>query len=292
MGMKDITKYILEVEKSPADDRDFLVSAIYTSPVVLPATLDYRSELPDVRDQGSQGSCSAQTAACMKEWQEFIDVEFTGHMSPQYIYNLRENSGSYGMSPRDTMKILSKEGIVHEKHYPYGSTHEISDLLRKNGYKYRIKGYARIYTVNELKKALVGNGPCYIAFPVHNWDMYFWRKTGQSVNYGGHAVSVVGYTKDSFIIRNSWGTDWGDKGYTYYPFDEWGAHWEIWTTIDAETYPYVTPEPSPTPDPYPTPTPEPKPEPLPPTPDDDLKKKSNERLKWWQKIFFCFNEKV
>jgi hypothetical protein len=32
---------------------------------------------------------------------------------------------------------------------------------------------------------------------------------------GGHAVAIVGYTNDRFIVRNSWGTTWGDKGYAY-----------------------------------------------------------------------------
>jgi hypothetical protein len=32
---------------------------------------------------------------------------------------------------------------------------------------------------------------------------------------GGHCVSIVGYTKDRFIVRNSWDTTWGDKGYAY-----------------------------------------------------------------------------
>ena len=32
---------------------------------------------------------------------------------------------------------------------------------------------------------------------------------------GGHAVALVGYTPDRFIVRNSWGTTWGDKGYGY-----------------------------------------------------------------------------
>lgn len=30
---------------------------------------------------------------------------------------------------------------------------------------------------------------------------------------GGHAVALVGYTPDAFIVRNSWGTGWGDRGF-------------------------------------------------------------------------------
>ena len=32
---------------------------------------------------------------------------------------------------------------------------------------------------------------------------------------GGHAIALVGYTPDRFIVRNSWGTGWGDKGFAY-----------------------------------------------------------------------------
>ena len=32
---------------------------------------------------------------------------------------------------------------------------------------------------------------------------------------GGHAVALVGYTADRFIVRNSWGTGWGDQGFGY-----------------------------------------------------------------------------
>ena len=63
-----------------------------------------------------------------------------------------------------------------------------------------------------------------------------WRakKIGQKLK-GGHAMALVGYTKNAFIIRNSWGNNWGENGYCYYPFKQWGSHWELWSTIDDKS---------------------------------------------------------
>ena len=57
-----------------------------------------------------------------------------------------------------------------------------------------------------------------IAFPVYNYGTEFWyQKVGETMK-GGHAVTVVGYNEIGFIIRNSWGTDWGNAGYTALPY--------------------------------------------------------------------------
>lgn len=232
-------QYKFNLQKSPVDPRDFMLEAVYPDPVSLPEIWDLRLDMQPIRDQGYQGTCSAQTAAAMKEWQEHIDVQFNGYMSPQFVYNLRENQDSEGMTPKDTMEILYKIGIVPEYLYPYETSKKITEKELKNAEIYRILGYAQINTVDSLKKALFANGPCYIAFPVYNANkMEFWMPdfTGQQM-LGGHAVCVAGYLKDSFIIRNSWSTGWGDAGYTYLPFPQWGMQWECWTTLDADSNP-------------------------------------------------------
>jgi C1A family cysteine protease len=237
--MLDLTQYKFNLEKSPTDPRDFMLESVYPEAVELPTKWDLRKDMRSVRDQGAQGTCSAQTASAFKEWQEYVDVGFKEWMSPQFVYNLRPNIPSEGMFPRDTMEILYKIGIVPEKDYPYGSNTHVTDELYKIAAKYKIEGYAAVNTVDSLKKALFMNGPCYIAFPVYNpQKMEFWKPdfTGQQM-LGGHAVTVVGYLKDSFIIRNSWSSEWGDQGYTYYPFIQFGMHWEIWTAIDADSNP-------------------------------------------------------
>jgi len=236
--------YKFNLQRSPIDKRDFLLSSVYPADVKLPEVLDLRPQMRPIRDQGVQGTCSAQTAAAMKEWQEQTDVNFKEYMSPQFIYNLREMYGAEGMTPRDTMKILNKIGIVPETHYPYGKLEDLNEEtlnaeLKDEAAKYQIMGYAMVDLLDGLRKALFANGPCYIAFPVYNPEkMEFWKPdfTGQQM-LGGHAVCVAGYLKDSFIIRNTWSPAWGDKGYTYLKYADWGSQWEAWTTIDADSTP-------------------------------------------------------
>jgi hypothetical protein len=51
-----------------------------------PYTLDLRTNMMPVRDQGSQGSCAAMAGSAMKEWQERIDFLLDEYLSPQFIY--------------------------------------------------------------------------------------------------------------------------------------------------------------------------------------------------------------
>lgn len=223
---------------SPYDSRDWVYEALPNIKAgEAPAELDLRNAIPNIRDQGSQGSCVAMSGACMKEWQEYHDEKISGYYSPQFIYNQRENQSTEGMYLRDLMKILTNKGCCREGFYPYGSKEDIPQNAFEDAKNFVIKGYAKIFTIDGLKQALVKNGPCVITYPVYNYTSRFWKQRSGDKSIGGHAVAVVGYDANGFLIRNSWGDDWANKGYTVYPYGDWGAHWEVYTTVDADSMP-------------------------------------------------------
>jgi len=239
--------FILNIKKSVDDERDWIYGNGISNSNIL-KSCDYRNELQPIRDQGSQGTCYAQSVSCMKEWQERKNYGLNEYLSPQFFYNNRDywNNNKqdgddkledYGMTGRDVMKILQNVGICKESEYPYGlkeKINEISQNIKDSAIIHRIKNYARITSLNGLKESLLKNGPCLIAFPVYNYTGQMWIKKEGNKQKGGHAMTVVGYDDDKayFIIRNSWGSDWNDKGYCYYYYSDWESHWEVWTTVD------------------------------------------------------------
>lgn len=248
-------KRILDVIKSKYDKRDFLAESIYPVEYDLPGSVNYVEKLGKIRDQGSQGACAGFAGSCMKEVHENIDIGLDEYLSPQFIYNNRENQDSEGMYMRDLMKILTNKGVCKEKSYKYGKIEDIEDIsinVFNEAKNYVIESYASINTIDSCKRSLHQNGPCVIAIPVYHYESNLWKplRSGDEV-LGGHAMTVIGYNDwdEHFIIRNSWGTSWGDDGYTYFPYEDWGLHWEMWTTIDADSS--IIPDPEPGPDPEP-----------------------------------------
>lgn len=245
--MKDFSKYKLNTRPSPKDIRDWKVSAIHPK-VALPEIVDYRPMMFSIRDQGNTNACAAFAGSAMKEWQEKIDVNINDYMSPQFIYNNRADLTEEGMYMRDLMEILKEKGVCPESIFPFGTKGLPSIDVLMSASPYKIQNYASVNNITEVKTALFLNGPCIIAFPVYNFTERFWYQyPGESI-LGGHAVTKVGYIKEGFIIRNSWGTDWGQKGYCIMPYEDFGLQWEIWSTIDAKSIivppiPPIPPEP-------------------------------------------------
>lgn len=129
------------------------------------------------------------------------------------IYNSRTDGGDNGMTFKDALHFMRHEGV------------ETSKGL------FKINSYAMICSHEALKYAIVMNGPCIGGLPVYDSSAdKFWLKGGEFE--GGHAVAIVGYDKDGFIIRNSWGGSYGFDGYMHLPYDEfYESFYELWTLM-------------------------------------------------------------
>jgi C1A family cysteine protease len=67
-----------------------------------------------------------------------------------------------------------------------------------------------------------------LILPVYSDELKFWNGN----NYqGAHAVSAVGFDDSGFLIKNSWGADWGNSGYTILPYDDFDKVIEAWCVI-------------------------------------------------------------
>ena len=225
----------LPIKPSPIDERDFILESI--NPRLsneLPETFNMSRDFGPARDQGSDRTCAAFTAACIKERHERHNIGAGEYMSPQFVYDNRVNQDTSGMYSRDVMKILNKIGILPENEFPYHSYTEISQTHLETASKYRIKGYGSIHTIDALKESLYNNGPALISVPVYNYGKHMWKPEGSQQMLGGHAMAIMGWNAEGFIIRNSWGTKWQSNGYTVFPYTHWGMQWEIWTAVDAD----------------------------------------------------------
>lgn len=221
---------------SPEDRRDLLMSAFL--PVFsTPPKIDFTEQMSDVRDQGSEGTCVGFACAVgVKEYQEKIEHTKQIGLSPRFLYQkCKERDGfpdQEGTYIKIALEVLNEIGVCEEQYWPYIAHNSGSPKpgAEENANRYKIKAgaYARLDSLDTMKKSLVVNGPFVAGVPVYeNWstqDVWSTGKIpmpGNSPLRGGHAICVVGYDDDTqlFKFKNSWTTGWGDNGYGYLPYD-------------------------------------------------------------------------
>jgi C1A family cysteine protease len=221
------------------DPRDFKykVSAP-EAPRVVPPLVDLRPGCPPVYDQADLGSCTGNALAGAYQ---FGDMK-QGH--PSFIpsrlfiyYNERviENTVNEdaGAQIRDGIKTLAELGVCPETMWQYNTwkfTKKPCPQCYTEALKNQILEYYRIaeHTLQGVKEALADGFPVAFGFTLYESFMTDdVARTGMAIAplpneapIGGHAVLAVGYddSKQCLIVRNSWGTGWGDKGYFYLPY--------------------------------------------------------------------------
>lgn len=182
---------------------------------VMPEKYCYEDVLPEVINQGRFSICVPCSLSAYLNWKENIKDGSNKDNSIVLfdIYNSRENKGE-GMTYKAAFKYLRHNGV------------ESNNGIIKIGH------YGKINEMKDLKFALISNGPCFGALPVYGNHCDFWNKKNNSKFQGYHAISIVGYDKEGFIIRNSWGKEFCENGYTKINYGDFKKLIEIWTVID------------------------------------------------------------
>lgn len=155
----------------------------------------FKYKLPKVFDQGNKPICTACASHAFLNWQYHKDFN---------LDTIFKNS-----KPQ-------KDGAEFKNVFEYLKSQKLID------------DYALIGSELALKTAILLNGPCIGALPVYNDSSTFWKGTSLQ---GGHAIAITGWNENGFIIRNSWGSFWGDSGYTVLPYKDIDMFYELWTLI-------------------------------------------------------------
>ncbi len=237
------------------DHRDFVYAKVRRIPKKLPPSVDLRPRCSPIEDQGQLGSCTGNALAGAFEFLELKNGKRFDDASRLFIYyneRVIEHTVTQdaGAMIRDGIKTLAKQGVCSETSWPYA----ITKFAKKPGAgcytearRHRITAYARISTLDDMRSCLAEGFPFVFGFTVYaSFESAKVAKTGvlgmpakSEKMLGGHAVLAVGYNdkQKRFVVRNSWGTDWGMQGYFTMPYaylTDSNLADDMWTIRDEE----------------------------------------------------------
>ena len=245
-GRSAFRRRICNVVPSTDTETDFdytssVASGAVTAKAKLPASVDLRAPWWKINDQEFTGSCVGwATADGVVRWHMVKAGKLPKHkmLSPRHVWMASKETDRLRAYPetfleeagtmiKAAVKVARRTGVALESDLPFHIDTTMylgaEDTFYARCAKHRIATYHNLHhDLDAWKHWLAESGPILVALLVDSsWDNAA-LNNGEidtfkpSTVRGGHAVSVVGYRADGrFIVRNSWGTSWGDKGFGY-----------------------------------------------------------------------------
>ncbi len=230
------------------DFRDLHYSPHARMAMTPPPFVDQRPDDLPIVDQGQEGSCTANMGAALDGRVRKAQGKDNYAASRDGMYaRVLQLEGSFGWDTgaeiRDILKVIAQDGTWPEDrpndpaNGPYtGLGYKTKPLQASLDFGQNHQGlvYSRVQQNACVMKGILAQGwPIGIGFTVYeSFESDYTLNTGivtmpgpTESKLGGHAVVIVGYDDDgsatplkgSWIVRNSWGQWWGDKGYCYFP---------------------------------------------------------------------------
>lgn len=235
---------------SPYDKRDYQAVDYMPAAGPLPVIYDLRGQMSPARNQGSEGTCTAfaLTAGMMDYQQMVLASSLTGTpdrevLSPRDIYEggrAEVNSTSTsGMWPRAGLEYARKTGVCLETDRPYMPEVKTvpGPLAAVNRSNNKLSAYAAVdLGVRTMKEAIQAFGPLVVV--IRTTPEFDSAKANTPIVFNSnktdgylHSISIVGWddTRNSWIVRNSWGTGWAENGHAYMSYD-W-KFLEAWSSV-------------------------------------------------------------
>ena len=235
-------KRVLNCKPSPKVEDDWTFEHAAAADIVaaapaIPASKDLRATWWKINDQGSTGSCVGwATADGVLRW-HFVNGGRVGKdelLSPRFIWMSAKETDQFitepttfieseGTSLKAALDVARKFGEVRDALLPFGTGALYTgdtQTFYATASQLKIQSYFNL-KVADWKSWLATKGPILTRLDVDaTWDASTNNKGNMdeyqpNTTRGGHCVALVGYRKDRFIVRNSWGTGWGDKGFAY-----------------------------------------------------------------------------
>lgn len=236
-----INKYGWVPDRPDARDHEYVSDIMPVQ--VIPEGIDLRPMMPPIYNQGALGSCTGNGIAAifqymlkklgLPDW--FPSRLFIYFQERQMEGTISSDSGAM---IRDGIKSVNQVGVCNEILWPYDInkfTWKPSAIAYADALKHKALIYRKVFNnrAESIKNSLANGIPVVFGFAVYSSFESQWLVKGVMPMpnikteriLGGHCVVICGYLpvgalvpgKRHYIIRNSWGTQWGDNGYFYMP---------------------------------------------------------------------------
>ncbi|MDH5714447.1 MAG: cysteine protease [Candidatus Aminicenantes bacterium] len=251
---EEVTPRLTRLKQKSVKDMLTKVGVSEPEKIRIPNSRDLREWCPPVENQGALGSCTANAGVALMEYYERRAFDRHIDASRLFLYKATRNllhwTGDRGAFLRTTMAAMVLFGVPPEEYWPYvieDFDNEPSSFCYAFAENYQALQYFRLdppgtpedFLLKRVKSLLAFGLPLMFGFTVFSSIEQAWNDgkipypcRGERI-LGGHAVVAVGYDNamkiknttcgiektGALLIRNSWGTRWGDKGYGWLPYE-------------------------------------------------------------------------